>query len=478
MLAIGVLTTQCVESLPAASPDTYSAICDGDGECARFCASVEHRKREKCESDQQCEARAQDSVKAQCIEGWNSSRPRTADVKKEPPVDESFVGCVKRERRDCKNTCKVSEANDLTACSSGCDSSVPLMCAHRLVKECRTADDRDACESRIKAEVKLADPSLAQQIWPEPQPPATQGPACPDLPKSTDQQLEAKVAEAAVAAAADWRATKRTDLPGDMGAIVEYEPTETNQGPDGLGLPTRYGRIDVITKSRAVTLLGTYELEWRDCKPVVSLTGGAPDTLVFQEYVCGAMNCSGISEEDTVLTFRDGRWARPKALPKRPYTHQDWEGDGMPEFTFPILSVKAYECSDATCRSMAANIVEVRGIEQWDGVRFTANLSALLPWYKREAGRVRAQATNNEGGTQAKEPDDCPANALSLAAARYIYGVADGEAKADAMAAADRFARRLDTSACTIHWSALRSRAMAAKLPRFGASTSKTKPPR
>ena len=150
VLAIGVLATQCVESMPAASPDTYSAICDGDGECARFCASVEHRKREKCESDQQCEARAQDSVKAQCIEGSNSSRPRTADVKWNPPVDDSFAGCVKREKRDCKKTCMVSETNDLTGCSSRCDSSVPVMCAHRLVKECSTADDRDACEVTLQ----------------------------------------------------------------------------------------------------------------------------------------------------------------------------------------------------------------------------------------------------------------------------------------------------------------------------------------
>ncbi|MBE7481645.1 MAG: hypothetical protein HS104_16900 [Polyangiaceae bacterium] len=475
VLAIGVLTTQCVESLPAASPDTYSAICDGDGECARFCASVEHRKREKCESDQQCEARAQDSVKAQCIEGWNSSRPRTAAAKSEPLVDESFAGCVKREKRDCKHTCKVSETGDIKGCTSSCESSVPLMCAHRLVKECGTAEDRDTCESRIKADVKLADPSLAQQIWPEPAPPTPKEPACPDLPRSTDPQLEAKITETGAAAAADWRATKRTDLPGDMGAIVEYEPTETNKGPEGLGLPIHYARTDIMTRDRVITLLGTQEQEWRACRPVLSLTGGEPDTLVFQDIICGA-NCSGRRDDDIVLRFSNGRWSRPKAVPKRPYTHQDWDGDGVPEFTYPILSMKAYDCSDTMCRSLAANIVEVRGIEQWDGVRFTANLSALLPWYKREAERARAQATNNEGETQAKEPDDCPANALSLAAARYIYGVVDGEAKADAMAAADRFARRLDTSACTIDWSALRSRAMAAKLPRFGASTSKMKP--
>lgn len=458
VLAVGVLTTQCVESVPAASPDTYSALCDGDGECARFCASVEHRKRERCDGDQECEARAQDAVKAQCIEGWSSSRPRTATVKREPPIDESFVGCVKREKRDCKNTCKVSETNDLKGCSSNCDSSVPLMCAHRLVKECGTADDRDACESRIKAEVKVADPSLAQRIWPEPRPLATQEPACPDLPKSTNQQLEAKVAEAAVAAAADWRATKRTDLPGDMGAIVEYEPTEANKGPGGAGLTANYARTDIITRVEVISLLGTYEQEWRDCKPLLSLTGSEADSLVFQELICGA-TCSGPKDEDTVFTFRNGKWSRPKALPKRPHTHQDWDGDGVPEFTFPLVSFEIAECQDRFCR----NKVRVLGLQQWDGARFTAELETLRSWYRMSDVRARAKPT-----TQEKE-EGCPVEALSAAATRYVHGILGGEPEADAREAADAIGAALDTSQCLLAWPAIRAKARKGKLPAFTA---------
>lgn len=459
MLAFGVLATQCVESMPAASPNTYFAICDGDSECARLCAGVEHRKREKCESDQECEARARDAVKAHCIEGWKNGRPRTAATKSEPPVDDSFAGCVKREKRDCKNTCKVSETNDLKGCSSSCDSSAPLMCAHRLVKECSTAEDRGACENRIKADVKLADPSLAQQIWPESAPPTPKKAECPELPNSADQQLEAKIAQTAAEAASDWRATERTDLPGDIGAIVKYEPTETNKGPDGLGLPTHYARTDVITRGQVVTLLGAYDLEWRDCKPVLSLTGGEADTLVLQEYVCGYANCSGTRDEDTVFTFRNGRWSRPKALPRMPHSHQDWDGDGVPEFTFPLVSFEIAECQDRFCR----NKVRVLGLQQWDGTRFTAELETLRSWYRLSDVRARSKPTAQE------KEEGCPVEALAAAATRYVHGILGGEPEAEAREAADAIGGALDTSQCLLAWPAIRSKARKSKLPAFTA---------
>jgi hypothetical protein len=240
-----------------------------------------------------------------------------------------------------------------------------------------------------------------------------------------------------------------------MGQLVFYD----NPQHEGPGSEIR---LDIVTPAGVVSAEGP-ELDTVSYKGqvVVSLTGGKPDSLIVTQLICGAMNCSG-NGDDTVFEYRNGAWSKAKLRPVLPRSIQDYDRDGVPEFQFPIVEIEVFECG-VPCRVSRENMVELFGLEQWDGAKFARDLSTLRAWYDaRYRAAVAAVAQANPAGSA----DSCPAEAVGHAAARYVYGRIHGETHAVASTASSALGAALDTSQCDISWPELAAALKKAVLPR------------
>lgn len=166
----GLFLLRCVPADGPASPADYASICDGVEGCIDFCQAAELRKSKACDSDE-CLAGVRRTVAENCARGWAGNSART--VERRPAMQEeteSFTSCVKRQSRDCRKTCAVIHEDDpkaaTTDCQQRCTMAAPNVCGKSFADGCRTAEDRDECEEKLRLELERVDPVLASRLFP------------------------------------------------------------------------------------------------------------------------------------------------------------------------------------------------------------------------------------------------------------------------------------------------------------------------
>ncbi|MEZ4221604.1 MAG: hypothetical protein R3B13_11805 [Polyangiaceae bacterium] len=272
----------------------------------------------------------------------------------------------------------------------------------------------------------------------------------------------------AVAAAKEkgWLKKDVVEVVPNSAAIVLYEPT-AEQAPaprltrfdavaaGGASVSGQSGMVDVA-KTKSGGLL------W-------DLRGDGERFVVLQLTTCGA-SCG--QAQPKVLELTPKGFSDAGTAPVCPTCISDHDHDHVPEFTYPMLTLKVAPCSRASCGPSYALQVDVRGYESWESGRFDRELRDFIPLYfdllrktKRDAERVR-RAANKQA--------ICPLNALRVAAESYVYGRLIGEGEADALKAADQLMsgysmgpceKEYDLLAPARSWGELRADLRAMQLP-------------
>ena len=288
-----------------------------------------------------------------------------------------------------------------------------------------------------------------------------------------DNALEENVRRAIREASADgWQHKKTVDVPGRSAKVVLYDPLPEKApatkamradavGITGSPYTVRSGIIDVVEHPRTKSLL------W-------DLTGDGPRFVVLHLIRCEP-HCGTASPLVLELSSRDEFRRLPDA-PDCPTCIQDADRDGVPEFTFRMLDLTIAPCSRASCGPETALLVQVRGLQAWDGERFSKNLGTFIPLYDSKLRAARADVKRVRRASRKKSV--CPLDALRVAAEIFAYGRLTGVSEIEAFKEADKVMGGYSTDPCRSEydllarprtWIELRSELVSEKLPKLDA---------
>lgn len=270
---------------------------------------------------------------------------------------------------------------------------------------------------------------------------------------------------------AGWVVKEVVPIPDHHAALVLYDPTPEKAPAfklarvDAVGA----GAYQVVSsESGMVDVMKT-----REGSPLWDLRGDGSKSVVIHLTPCGA-NC-GVAKP-LVLELDGHAFKKPVQAPECPTCLRDEDKDGVPELEVRLASLTIAPCSRTSCGPSSALLVEVRGVERWNGSRYAKDLALLVPLYaeRLKAAKQDAEAvkkTNNKSKI-------CPLNALSVAVRLYAYGRLTGESRGDALARAGEVMRGWDTKPCSTEydllappkrWNELEKELEAVELPRLEA---------
>lgn len=300
-----------------------------------------------------------------------------------------------------------------------------------------------------------------------PPPPTPTAPVDPALASFRENLEHAKVD----AERAGWVVREVVEIPDHRAALVLYDPTPAK------ALAFKLARVDAVaagayqvvsSESGIVDVMKT-----RSGSLLWDLRGDGSKSVVIHLTPCGA-NC-GVAKP-LVLELAGNAFKPASAAPECPTCLRDDDKDGVPELELRLASLTIAPCSRASCGPSSALLVEVRGVERWNGSRYARDLALLAPLYaeRRKAAQKDAETVKKTG----QKSKVCPLNALSVAARLYVYSRLTGESQGDALARADEVMRGWDTRPCATEydllappkrWPELRQELEALPLPRLEA---------
>jgi hypothetical protein len=266
---------------------------------------------------------------------------------------------------------------------------------------------------------------------------------------------------------AGWHVTSEVDIPDRHAAIVLYHPDREHAPAyksarfDAVGggpyqvLSQQSGMIDVV---RAPGGLYTWDLR-----------GDRKSSVVIDLTPCGA-NC-GVAKP-LVLELDGDRFVVPSSAPEDPRSLRDDDHNGVPEFERGLVKLVIAPCSRASCGPSAALMVEVRGLETWDGQKYAMDLAELRPLYFERLKHTRREADSVRN--EAKKSKICPLGAIQTAAELFVFSRFVGESRGDALRLADHVMHGYDTAPCATEydllappksWNALREELSVVELP-------------
>lgn len=329
-----------------------------------------------------------------------------------------------------------------------------------------------ACAANRERAPEVATASAAPPPAVVAPPPEPRAPP-PPPPPSAARQLNENVRRAIVAAREEgWQHERTVDVPGRAAKIVLYQPTPESApatkamradavGASGAPYTAFSGIIDVMKTRKEKSVL------W-------DLTGEGPRFVVLHLTRCEPHCGTGqplVLELDEHEAFR-----RARKAPECPTCMQDADRDGIPEFTYRMLELRIAPCSRVSCGPETALLVEVRGLESWDGETFARNLTVFRPLY--EARSRAAQAEMKRVRRASRKKTVCPLDAIRVAAELFVYGRLTGMSEVEAFKASDRLMAGYSTDPCRTEydllatpktWIELRSELVSAKLPTLDA---------
>jgi hypothetical protein len=252
------------------------------------------------------------------------------------------------------------------------------------------------------------------------------------------------------AATAGWRVTKVTEIPGHHAAIVTYHPDRQH------AMAYKTARVDAVSggayrvisnQSGMIDLMRTPSgaLTW-------DLRGDGKSSVVINLTPCGA-NC-GVAKS-MVLELDGDHFFVPPSTPACPTCMKDDDRNGVPEFERGLVRLVVAPCSRASCGPSAELMVEVRGLETWDGQKYADDLAELRPLYFERLKRARHEADTVQRESQKSKI--CPVGAIQAAADLFVYSRFIGESRGDALRLAARVMKGYDTTPCSTEYDLLAS---------------------
>ncbi len=247
---------------------------------------------------------------------------------------------------------------------------------------------------------------------------------------------------------AGWVVKEVVPIPEHHAAIVIYGPTPEKAPAsrvarvDAIGagpyqvVSSQSGMVDVMKK--------------RDGSLLWDLRGDGSKSVVIHLTPCGA-NC-GVAKP-LVIDLVEHGFKLASTAPECPTCLRDEDADGVPEFEVRLGALSIAPCSRVSCGPSSALLVEVRGLERWDGARYARDLALLTPLYAERLRRTQLDADVVRKSSSKSRV--CPLNALSVATRLYVYSRLGGESRADALDRADRLMRGWDTLPCSTEFDLL-----------------------
>lgn len=268
---------------------------------------------------------------------------------------------------------------------------------------------------------------------------------------------------------AGWVVKETIEIPDHHVAVVIYDP-KPERAP-----ATRVAKVQVVGAGAYEVVSaesGTIDLmKSKQGSPIWDLRGDRSSSLVLHLTPCGAY--CGVAKPLVIDIADDKPKAQPNA-PACPTCIHDENGDGVPEFDVRLAELRVAPCSRVSCGPSGALLVDVRGLQVWDGATYARDLRELSPAYERRLARARRDA---ERLRKAKGKSRiCPLNPLQVAARLYVWSRLGGESKLDALLRADevmrgyrfdRCSKEYDLLAPPRDWPALRKEMEAWELPRL-----------
>jgi hypothetical protein len=302
-------------------------------------------------------------------------------------------------------------------------------------------------------------------------PPATAKAAPPEpaapQPRASSS-LDRNVQEAVKAAKREgWQHKKTVEIPGRHAAIILYDPTPETApatkamradavGAQGAPHTVKSGIVDVVETPQKSVL-------W-------DLTGDGPHFVVLHLTRCEP-SCGTAQPVVLDLSAKDEFHLAAQA-PECPTCIQDADRDGIPEFAYRMIELKIAPCSRVSCGPETALLVQVRGLESWDGSRFARNLRAFKPLYEARLKAARAEVKRVRNVL--KKTRVCPLSAIRVASELFAYGRMTGVPELAAFKEADKVMAGYTTAQCNAEydllasprtWIDLRSELVSEKLP-------------
>ncbi len=323
---------------------------------------------------------------------------------------------------------------------------------------------------------RRTEPPVATVGVPAPSSSESSEPPAPEDPALARKLAFQNNLQRALAAARDagWVENRRITIPGHDAVLVIYEPTPDKaqamiqQRVDAIGAAPD----NVITRDAGMIDVS----RTKDGKVLWDLRGKGADSVLVELTPCGA-HC-GVPTT-LALELHDDRFSVADSAPACPTCIHDLDGDGIPEFDFPLIQLSIGPCSYASCGNSYALEVDVQGYESWDGKRFAKNLELFKTLYERALQNAEQEAKQLGAAPKAGV---CPTDALRVAGELYAYGRLTGEPLGTALAAADAVMKGYSTKPCTKQhdllaapksWRVLRGELSKTSLPTLDAKRSK-----
>lgn len=265
-----------------------------------------------------------------------------------------------------------------------------------------------------------------------------------------------------------WVLRERVDLPGHLAALLLFERSAA---------PAAQKRARVtlvgVSERRISIERGVIEVaRTKSGSPLWDLRGDGSASVVLALTACG-VSC-GIATP-LVFDLRSDDFSPAKAAPECPTCARDEDGDGVPELETRLASLVVAACARTSCGPSSQLLVEVRGLERWDGQRWARDLAAFAPLYM---ARLRSARLDAEAVRRTRDKGSvCPLHPLTVAARLYVFSRLIGESKGDSLAAADAVMKGFDTETCKKEydllatpksWSELRRELETLSLPELG----------
>ncbi|MBK7579569.1 MAG: hypothetical protein IPI67_05105 [Myxococcales bacterium] len=323
----------------------------------------------------------------------------------------------------------------------------------------------------VHTQTAAGEPSVVQ-----PPPPTTATRPPPSELQTFKENLEhAKVD----AEKAGWLVKEVVLIPERHAALVIYEPAPASAPA------TRVARVDAVgagpyqvvsTESGLIDVMKTRRgsLLW-------DLRGDGSKSVVIHLTPCGA-NC-GVARPLVLELTKADSFQAAKAHPECPTCMRDEDADGVPEFEVRLAQLSIAPCSRVSCGPAGALLVDVRGVERWDGQKFARDLKLFAPLYRERFKLAERDAERVKRATERQKT--CPLNVLGVAARVYVYSRLTGNSGGDALKTADRLMRGWDTRPCAKEfdllappkgWNELSKELEAVVLPRLEAPAAGSSP--
>lgn len=314
------------------------------------------------------------------------------------------------------------------------------------------------------------EPRVSVPVTPIASAPAPDAEAAEARSRSPEERLRANLARAErEARAGGWELSRRIDLPGHRAAVLVFDPVPeraearvtsrviaVGAGSDGREVVRDSGMVDVMQTEQGSFL-------W-------DLTGDGARFVLIGLTPCAA-NCQ--RTETLVLELGAGDdFTVLDSAPGCPSCARDEDGDGIPEFETPLVSLELGGCPRVACGPLYALMVEVSGYESWNGKRFSKELALFAPLYVKRLAAARQAARAFPPAAGAKP--SCPVDELRTAAELYVYGVLSGVSPDAAAREMDAVMKGRSTAPCEAErsmfqppasWPELRAKVRAASLP-------------